>query len=297
MTDTQRAGGSVYHRFLSDQQGTVTDAARTLISPTVPVTALWTAERGLSPVIATAIHDGHFARPDLEALYALGHEERLREEDPYTEFTTRDVPNRVVFHRSRFEVDINRNRNGAIYLTPQQAWGLNVWKGAPSQQQMDASLQIHDSYYQMLLAFLQGIEQQYGRFVVLDIHSYNHRRAGPTASPTSQERAPDINIGTSSMDRVRWAPVVDALTAHFQSFKIKGRPLDVRENIAFQGKGEQTRFIHEHFPTAGCAIAVEFKKIFMDEWTGEPDMEALDELRHMIAAAVPLIEKTLEGQP
>lgn len=296
MTETVRAGGSVDQRLLLEQGGTVPSAPRTLISPAVPITALWTMERGLSPVIATAIHDGHSARPDLEALYALGHEERLREEDPYTEFTIRDVPNRIVFHRSRFEVDINRNRNGAIYLTPQQAWGLNVWQGAPSQQQIDASLRIHDSYYQMLLAFLQGIERQYGRFVVLDIHSYNHRRGGPTAIPTSQERAPDINIGTSSMDRVRWAPIVDALTAHFQSYKIKGRPLDVRENVAFQGRGEQTRFIHEHFPKAGCAVAVEFKKIFMDEWTGEPDMEALDELRRMIAAAVPLIEKTLAGQ-
>lgn len=41
----------------------------------------------------------------------------------------------------------------------------------------------------MLLAFLKGIERQFGRFVVLDIHSYNHRHDGPTARPTPPEGA------------------------------------------------------------------------------------------------------------
>lgn len=270
---------------------------KTLITPPVAPTALWTIERGMSPIIATAIHEGHSTRLNLQSKFSLDHHERLREEDPYTEFTIRDVPNRIVFHRSRFEVDINRNREGAIYLTPEQAWGLNVWAGALPDDQIEASLRTHDAYYDMLLPFLKEIERQFGRFVVLDIHSYNHRRNGPTARPTPPEQAPDINIGTSSMDRGRWAPVVDALTAHFRSHTINGSPLDVRENVAFQGKGEQTRFIHEHFPKTGCAIAVEFKKFFMDEWTGEPDTGVLDQLRQIVATAVPILEKTLASPP
>jgi hypothetical protein len=270
---------------------------KTLITPPVAPTALWTIERGMSPVIATAIHEGHSTRLNLQPLFLLDHQERLREEDPYTEFTICDVPNRIVFHRSRFEVDINRNREGAIYLTPEQAWGLNVWAGALADDEIEASLRTHDAYYNMLLGFLKGIERQFGRFVALDIHSYNHRRDGPTARPTPPEQAPDINIGTSSMDRGRWAPVVDVLIAHFRSHTINGSPLDVRENVAFQGKGEQTRFIHEHFPKTGCAIAVEFKKFFMDEWTGEPDTGVLDQLRQIVATAVPILEKTLASQP
>jgi hypothetical protein len=270
---------------------------QSLITPSVAPTALWTLERGMSPIIATAIHEGHSTRLDLQSLFGLDDQERLREEDPYTGFTIRDVPNRIVFHRSRFEVDINRNREGAIYLTPEQAWGLNVWARALPDDQIEASLQTHDAYYDMLLAFLKGIERQFGGFVVLDIHSYNHRRDGATARPTPPEQAPDINIGTSSMDRGRWASVVDALIAHFRSHTINGSPLDVRENVAFQGKGEQTRFIHEHFPKTGCAIAVEFKKFFMDEWTGEPDKGVLDELRQIVATAIPMLEMTLASQP
>jgi hypothetical protein len=61
-----------------------------------------------------------------------------------------------------------------------------------------------------------------------------------------------------------------------------GRHLDVRENIAFQGKGEQTRFVHARYPGQGCAIALEFKKFFMDEWTGEPDPAELRAMRALI---------------
>ena len=69
----------------------------------------------------------------------------------------------------------------------------------------------------------------------------------------------------------------------------------MRENVAFQGKGEQTRFVHETFPETGCAIAIEFKKIFMDEWTGVPDREALAALRAVVRSVLPLLEDIVEG--
>jgi hypothetical protein len=256
----------------------------------------WTQDRGHSPVIATAIHSGHAMRDAVKRLCRLGEDERLREEDPFTEVIIRDVPNRIVVHRSRFEVDINRPRDGAIYLRPEQAWGLNVWAEALPGEVAEASLAVHDEYYAMLKSYLSGIERCHKRFVLLDVHSYNHRRGGPKAEPTSAAEAPDVNIGTISMDRTKWAPVVDRFVEAVQSFDFLGRRLDVRENIAFQGRGYQTRFIHEHFPDTGCAIAVEFKKIFMEEWTGEPCLEALDALRRLIASTLPILATALESE-
>jgi hypothetical protein len=253
----------------------------------------WTAHRGSAPIVGTAIHEGHNVRPALRDRMALSEEGRLREEDPFTEFFIRDLENRIVFHRSRFEVDLNRAREGAVYLTPDQAWGLDVWQETPPGDLVEEALSAHDAYYAMLDVYLRGIEARYGRFVLLDIHSYNHRRNGPDAPPSDREGAPDINIGTISMDREKWAPVIDAFIGVAASFDFRGRRLDVRENIAFQGRGEQTRFVHEHFPETGCAIAVEFKKFFMDEWTGEPDPEALVALRDLINATLPAIEKAL----
>ena len=254
---------------------------------------LWSVHRASSPLLGTAIHNGHTVRADLLPLMALDDAGRLREEDPFTEFTIRDIPNRVVFHRSRFEIDLNRGRNGAVYLTPEQAWNLKVWSSQPSEELVSASLRIHDGYYAMLGHLLAEIEAEFGSFVVLDMHSYNHRRNGPQGEPSSAEGAPIINIGTASMDRSRWADVLDPFIESLRSFQFRGASMDVRENIAFQGRGEQTRFIHENFPVTGCAIAVEFKKIFMDEWTGEPDAEALIALRALIRSTLPVLEQAL----
>jgi hypothetical protein len=253
----------------------------------------WTVHRGASSIVGTAIHNGHEVLPDLERNMAISEDDRLREEDPFTEYVIRDIPNRIIFHRSRFGVDLNRQREEAVYLSPEQAWGLDIWKQRPSRGMIDPLLKIYDDYYTMLETVLGNIEEQFGRFVVLDIHSYNHRRGGADMPEDPAQSRPDINIGTFSMDRARWAHVVDPFMDALRQCSFAGRTLDVRENVAFQGKGQQTRFIHESFPKTGCAIAVEFKKVFMDEWTGRPDRDALVSMRRMIGAAVPVLESAL----
>jgi N-formylglutamate amidohydrolase len=255
----------------------------------------WTVGRGFSPILGTAIHNGHEVRSDVEALMTLPAHDRLREEDPFTEFVIRDFSNRIVFHRSRFEVDLNRPREAAVYLSPEQAWGMDIWKEKPPPATVEQLLTVHDAYYSMLRQVLQDIEERYKRFIVLDIHSYNYRRDGPEAPPSPLETAPDINIGTFSMDRDRWAHVVDPFMEKLRQFDFRGRRIDVRENVAFQGKGEQTRFIHKVFPKSGCAIAVECKKFFMDEWTCEPDRDALVALRAMLRSTLPLLEDCLRA--
>ncbi|MEJ2467722.1 MAG: N-formylglutamate amidohydrolase, partial [Campylobacterales bacterium] len=70
----------------------------------------WIIETVEIPIIATAIHNGHYVRRELERLFAIDEKERLREEDPYTSLWTTVVPNRVVVMTSRFEVDLNRPR-------------------------------------------------------------------------------------------------------------------------------------------------------------------------------------------
>lgn len=244
----------------------------------------WTVQHGPGPVVATAIHDGHDLRREVADAVALGDAERLREEDPFTGEMIRDVPTHAVAHRSRFEIDLNRPPDGAVYRTPEQCWGLQLWKqGAPVDDLADRSLAIHDAYYRMLAHLLDGIAERHGRFVLLDVHSYNHRRGGPDGQAERQESAPDINIGTYSMPREHWAFLVDPWMEALRRYDFNGRKLDVRENIAFQGRGYQTRFVHEHYPQRGCAIAVEFKKFFMDEWTGTPDRSQLSAARGFVA--------------
>lgn len=255
----------------------------------------WTIKLGQSPVVGTAIHSGANLGRACRPLISLADADRRREEDPFTERFIADFPTQIIVHRSRFQVDLNRAREAAVYLAPEQSWGLRVWRELPPDDIISEALAFHDAYYGELKRVLREIEKRYGRFVLVDVHSYNHRRDGPEAVPTSQEEAPDINIGTFSMDRERWAPVVDAFIEKLRSRSLNGRPIDVRENVSFQGKGEQTRFVHTNFPNTGCAIAVEFKKVFMDEWSGEPDQATIDQLRAMLASTVPVLETALRG--
>ena len=69
-----------------------------------------------------------------------------------------------------------------------------------------------------------------------------------------------------------------------RAFDFNGRRLDARENVAFQGRGALTRFVHNRYPRRGCAIAIELKKFYMDEWTGVPDPVELQAIRAFIDA-------------
>jgi hypothetical protein len=258
---------------------------------------LWDIRRAVSPVLATAIHDGHRVDALVASCLALDENGRLREEDPFTGRMIAGVPNRITCSVSRFCVDLNRPFDKSVYLKPSDAWDLVVWNRELDGGEIDHLRTMHQDYYTVLEAVLRGLERRHGRFVVLDVHSYNHRRAGPHAPPSDPQSAPDINIGTFSMDRHRWGHVVDAFTEFCRSHPINGHFLDVRENVAFEGRGEQTRFIHERFPKTGCAIAVEFKKIFMDEWSGVPDDACIAEITGLIAAAVHVLETALDARP
>ncbi|MEQ7872420.1 N-formylglutamate amidohydrolase [Sphingomonas sp. ASV193] len=250
--------------------------------------------RGTGAVVATAIHDGSAVRPEALAAMALGQADRLREEDPFTGQAVVGVPNHLVVNRSRFEVDINRSRETAIYKTPEQSWGLKVWKAEPDATLCDDGLTIHDAYYSALKAMLDDLARTHSKFVLLDVHSYNHRRGGAGEAPTPQAEAPDINIGTFSMPRDEWEWLLDPLIETMRGFDFAGRRLDVRENVAFEGKGEQTRFVHATYPGVGCAIAIEFKKIYMDEWTGKPDPACLAAMRGLIDAVAAHAQQLLD---
>lgn len=256
----------------------------------------WTIQQGAGPIVATAIHDGHALRADVAQAMALAECDRLREEDPFTGQAIVDVATHVIVHVSRFEFDLNRSNDGAVYETPEQSWGLKVWKDKPDKALVTSSLNLHAAYYRLLGALLDEVAEASPRFVLLDVHSYNHRRNGPDGNPTDPAQAPDINIGTFSMPRDQWAFLIDPLMEAMRNFDFNGRTLDVRENVAFEGKGEQTRFVHQRYPGRACAIALEFKKFFMDEWTGVPDPLELDAMRRFIAFTAQTCERLLDGR-
>lgn len=131
-----------------------------------------------------------------------------------------------------------------------------------------------------------------GPFVVLDIHSYNHRRGGAHEAPEPVADNPEVNVGTGSVDKSRWGPVIERFMRDLAARHVRGHQLDVRENVRFAG-GQLARWVNDRYPGQGCALAIEVKKTFMDEWTGLVDDGHLDELRDALAATRPGLLKRL----
>lgn len=78
----------------------------------------WRIYSGDGPLVATAIHPGHHVRSEIRERLALPEDKRLNEEDPFTGPFTAVAPTRIVVERSRFEVDLNRPRENAVYRRP-----------------------------------------------------------------------------------------------------------------------------------------------------------------------------------
>jgi len=257
------------------------------------MTTLWDIDNGSGPLVGTAIHNGHALREDVSEHIVIGEDERLREEDPFTGPWTSAASTRIVARFSRFQVDLNRPRVSAIYLTPNDAWGLDVWRGRPPADVIARSLQEYDAFYDEMRRLLSGIAERNGHFLVLDLHTYNHRREGPNGLPADPAANPEVNIGTGSMNTEKWRPLVRRFLDDLSSFDFLSRRLDVRENVKFRG-GQFSRWIHETFPDTGCALAIEFKKFFMDEWTGELDTSQHQAIQRALQTTVPGLLETLE---
>jgi N-formylglutamate amidohydrolase len=245
---------------------------------------------GDSPLIASAIHNGHHVRDELVTLHKISEQDRFREEDPFTSEFTELGDTRILVKKSRFEVDLNRPRELAVYTEPKFCWGLDVWHQPPTEEVINRSLESYDRFYSVLFTLLNSMLRLHPIIVFLDLHSYNHRRGGVDAEPDPQEKNPDVIVGTSNMDREYWAPIISTFVNQLKNAPELGNFNDVRQNVKFSG-GHMARWIHQKFPNRVCVLSVEFKKTFMDEWTGIPDHSRINGIKQaLLNLKTPLME-------
>ncbi len=245
----------------------------------------WMAQRGESAILATAIHNGNEIREDLSERMIISPEDRFREEDPFTGRWTVVSDNRLVVNTSRFEVDLNRPREKAVYRRPEDAWGLKIYDSDLPDEMLERSLVKYDAFYALLKDILDELVRLHGAFIVYDIHSYNHRRGGADAAPDDPDVNPEINLGTGTLDTNRWGDVAKTFISSLSSYDFGGRNLDVRENVKFEG-GWMSNWIHSQYPASGICLAIEVKKFFMNEWTGEPFDDQLELIQKALTSTV-----------
>ena len=239
-----------------------------------------------SPLVAVAVHSGHELRPEVADLIVLDDATRRREEDPGTDRLTSIASTRVTVDRSRFEVDLNRPRDRAVYARPEDAWGLQVWRGSLPADLVAASLEIYDAFYAALAAHLDVVAAG-GRFVVLDLHSYNHRRGGHRRRARTGGRQPRgerrYRLGRSSSVGGAHRSLHHATSRSKRSTGTDSMSVRTSGSVAATSRRGST----SRYPDRGCALAIELKKTFMDEWTGEIDDAHLEALRCALAATTP----------
>ena len=256
---------------------------------------IWTEDLGEGPLVSIALHDGHRVREDVRQYLTVSGDDRLREEDPFTAQWTRMAPSRVVGTRSRFEVDLNRPPDRAIYRAPDDAWGLGVWRPATPDEVFATSLGLYNEFYTRIEELLAEKLEQFPKVVVFDLHTYNHRRPGPHRRAAPAEDNPQVDVGTFVDERAANADVVDTFISQLQGFDFPGGALDVRENVRFP-IGPFAEWAHRRFPGKVCALSVEVKKFFMDEWTGVADSTLLESLGMALEVAADGVGRVLRGE-
>ena len=209
------------------------------------------------PFVCTAIHDGHNLRPSLADICALDENERWKEEDPFTGNFIRSMPVVLIGNDSRYEYDLNRPPESCIY---NEAWGKIVWKSPLPRDEINLSLQKHDSFYRVLDALLSKLEEKFRNFVVYDIHSYNYRRW--------DREVPVFNIGTEKLDRKGHGKYINHWLKELSSCELNGIHVSVAENDVFFGRGYLLdHVVKEH--EGALVLATEVKKVYCDEDSGE----------------------------
>lgn len=245
-------------------------------------------DRG-TPILAVALHAGTSMREELLGRLRLERTELAYEEDPGTDRIMDVGCSTIVAGRSRFEADLNRPRTRAIHQGPEDAWGLDLWSEPLDPETIARSLEYYDAFYQVARELIERTIDAHGYCVVFDVHSYNHRRSGPMGVPADLEGNPEVNLGTRSIDTAKWGHVVQAFTSAMSSLD-----LDVRENVKFMG-GQFPTWVNQTFSGFACALAIEFKKNYMDEWTGVMDELQLERRRRALLAAADSITRAVHA--
>lgn len=246
----------------------------------------WDLVLGHGPVLATAIHDGHRMRPSLLPNLAISEAERRRDEDPLTGMLTSAGDVRLRVRNSRFQVDLNRPREKALSADPADTWGIRFWQGPLPEQELVRSHAEHDRFYSMITALIDAMIARWGSVLLIDIHSYNHRRDGADAAAADPAGNPDIELGVTTLDPVRWGATARRFADALRQTRVNGKLPDVRNNIRYPTGGHFPEWVYATWGDKVCTISPEYKKIHMDEWTGQVDIDALEDFRNGLERAV-----------
>lgn len=230
-----------------------------------------------APYICAAVHDGHQFRKSLWNTCLHTEYDRWYEEDPCTKEMVRSHPIVIAGRDSRFEYDLNRDPENAIY---QDAWGKKLWKEPLSEKELKKSLEKHSTFFKVVHALVQQVEQKYGRAIVFDMHSYNLQRW--------DREVPTWNLGTSNIDNHRFGALVSRWSQRLGEMTLPNGILSTSKiNDTFQGNGYFLKYITENFKNT-LVLATEIAKVYCNEANGILFPEVVAAIEQQLKESIPL---------
>ncbi len=226
------------------------------------------------PYVCAAIHDGGQMREDILEKCSLSNYERWYEEDPHTAEFVSNFPILIQGCDSRFEYDLNRDPETAIY---EEAWGKEVWKIPLSESQKQRSLAKHHAFYEVIEALIQKLESKFKKCVVYDIHSYNWKRW--------DRPVPVFNIGAEKIDNEKFGNYVESWRDELSQIELGDIHNYTAINDVFYGRGYLLGFITNRFKNT-LVLATEVSKIYCDELTGESFPEVINQIKEGFKTAI-----------
>jgi N-formylglutamate deformylase len=227
-------------------------------SPFEAISPLGTAlvrVRAYEPLVGLAVHAGHRVREELLSKMVIEESDRLAEEDQGVESLIADFPVQVVGLDSRFEVDLNRPRDKAVYLKPFESWGRKVWLHPPSREELEISYTKHDEFHEILTFLVEWFVAQSGKVFLLDVHTYNDR----SPRPGRRSPLPLVNVATSPADRTHHPGTVDFLLSELRRLSWEGNAAIVAENDVSRKEGAVPATVSRHEPSA-LLLPIDVKK-------------------------------------
>jgi len=216
--------------------------------------------------VGVALHNGNRVGSEVLEAMEVGQEERFREEDPHTDSFIQDFPLQLIARDSRFEYDLNREIEKCIYPAGEKKWGLQVWNRPLTQSEIEMIYSKYREFHALLDLIMKHIIENHNSAILFDIHSFCYQRE--TRTHWWQDEKPDINLGTRYINREYFSPLIELFLENMSGITLDGHTLRIFENEIFPG-GYLTRKYAKSHNRKVLVLAIEYKKIFMNELTGE----------------------------
>jgi N-formylglutamate amidohydrolase len=221
------------------------------------------------------MHAGSRIRSGVKEALAVKRTDRFREEDPYMDAFVRELPIQVIARDSRFEYDLNREPHQSIYPGDALKWGLKIWWRDIAPEERELSLAKHHEFHDLMDLVIRYMLKQNRYALIFDMHSYCYQRE--KRAEWSDDPRPEINLGTKPVNRKLFSGAIESFLKDLSSTRIGKSRVRAVENDIFLG-GYLSRRLSRKWHENVLVLALEYKKIFMDEWTGQVYKDILDRL-------------------